>query len=47
MQGKRSAKATAPTQPALSVSVQASQPAAMRCIQVPISEIELPSVKMP
>ena len=43
-EGKRSTKATAPSQAPDSVSFQVNQPTAMRCIQVPISETALPAV---
>ena len=42
-EGNRSANATAPSQPPDSVNSQVSQPTAMRCIQVPTSETELPA----
>ncbi len=44
MVGKRSAKATRPSQAPDWVSCQVSQPVATRCIQNPTSEIELPAV---
>jgi hypothetical protein len=45
--GKRSAKAITPSQAPDCVSCQASQPVTTRCIQVPMSEIALPAVKIP
>ena len=42
-EGKRSAKATSPSQACECVSSQVSQPTPMRCIQVPTSDTELPA----
>ena len=41
--GKRSAKATSPSHVPDWVSSQVSHPTPMRCIQVPISDTELPA----
>ena len=40
--GRPAAKLTMPSMIALSVSVLITQPCAMICIQVPVSEIEVP-----
>ncbi|MFX4220594.1 MAG: hypothetical protein ACMVO3_06170 [Thalassobaculum sp.] len=46
-EGKRSAKATAPSQEAEWVSSQVNQPIATRCTHIPISEMPLPAVYRP